>query len=309
MENKVNLAFISHPDCLLHEMGESHPEQPARITVIDQAIKQANLNCELKKFLAPLTTYDQILRVHDANYINSIFIHAPKSGVYILDADTQMNSYSLQAALRAAGAVVKAVDLLMSGEVNAAFCNVRPPGHHAERAKAMGFCLFNNLAIGVAHALSQYHLERIAIVDFDVHHGNGTEDIFKNEKRVLLCSSFQHPFYPGVGAETKSNHIINVPLPVGTEGKIFRKKVSAAWFDVIKKFNPEMIFFSAGFDGHKRDLMSGLMLTEDDYAWLTREINSIAKKSCQGRIISVLEGGYELHSLGSSVAVHLDALL
>ena len=217
----MTVALITHPDCLLHDMGEAHPEQPARIQVITDELIATGLDLILKKYLAPLVTREQLLRVHDVNYIDSIFHLAPQAGLVALDPDTFMNPYTLKAAQRAAGAAVLGVDLVMSGEVKAAFCNVRPPGHHAEKDKAMGFCFFNNVAVGVAHALDHYKLERVAIVDFDVHHGNGTENIFHNDERVLLCSSFQHPFYPFSGFDTKNDHIMNLPLPAGTTGKVF----------------------------------------------------------------------------------------
>jgi acetoin utilization deacetylase AcuC-like enzyme len=297
----MTVALISHPDCLLHDMGEQHPEQPARIQVINDELR----NMDLKHYSAPLVTREQLLRVHDENYIDSIITHSPQTGLISLDPDTWMNPYTLQAAFRAAGAVILSVDLIMANEINAAFCNVRPPGHHAEKDKAMGFCFFNNVAVGVAHALEHYNLKRIAIVDFDVHHGNGTENIFQDDKRVLFCSSFESPFYPFSGTETESSHIINIPLPAGTTGKLFREKVAELWFEKIIQFKPEMIFFSAGFDAYIHDDMSDLQLTENDYAWITDKIKKIADKICQGRIVSVLEGGYDLKGLGRCVAEHI----
>lgn len=305
----MTIALISHPDCLLHDMGDWHPEQPARLNVIEDALSRSGLDSVLKKYLAPLATRDQLSRVHNVEYIDRIFQLSPQENLISLDLDTLMNPYSLTAALRAAGATVSGVDLVMVGEVTAAFCNVRPPGHHAERARAMGFCIFNNVAVGVAHALEHHKLKRVAIVDFDVHHGNGTENIFQNDERVLLCSFFQHPFYPFSGAETKSNHIINLPLPAGTTGKIFREKTGEFWLEAIRDFKPEMIFFSAGFDGHMQDPMANTLLNENDYAWLSREVKLIADYACQGRIVSVLEGGYSLEVLGPSVVAHLRALL
>ncbi|MBA2653764.1 MAG: histone deacetylase family protein [Gammaproteobacteria bacterium] len=305
----MTIALITHPDCILHDIGDWHPEQPARLKVIEDALSQSGLVSSLKKFLAPLATRDQLLRVHDVEYIDRIFQLSPQENLISLDLDTLMNPHTLTAALRASGATVSGVDLVMSGEVKAAFCNVRPPGHHAERSRAMGFCIFNNVAVGVAHALEYYKLQRIAIVDFDVHHGNGTENIFENDERVLLCSFFQHPFYPFSGSETKSDHIINLPLPAGTTGTMFRKKTEEFWLEAIHRFKPEMIFFSAGFDGHMRDPMSNVLLNEDDYAWLSREIKLIADSTCQGRIVSALEGGYSLEVLGPSVVAHIRGLL
>ncbi|MFI4955488.1 MAG: histone deacetylase family protein [Gammaproteobacteria bacterium] len=303
------VAFISHPDCLLHDMGQHHPEQPARLRVIDEELALRGLNARLEKHLAPLAAREQLLRVHTAEYIESIYQLAPQTGLVSLDPDTAMNPYTLTAALRAAGAVIYAVDLVMQGAVKAAFCSIRPPGHHAERDRAMGFCFFNNVAVGVAHALEHYQLKRVAIVDFDVHHGNGTENIFQHDERVLLCSSFQHPFYPFSGATTKSSHIINLPLPAGSGGEVFRKKAAELWFEPIKQFQPDMLFFSAGFDAYINDEMANLRFTEDDYAWITQEIKQIAEITCQGRMISALEGGYDLAGLGKCVAAHIGELL
>lgn len=197
---------------------------------------------------------------------------------------------------------------MLANKYKVAFCNIRPPGHHAERAKAMGFCLFNNVAVGAAYALRQ-NIKKIAIVDFDVHHGNGTEDIFKHDHRILYCSSFQHPFYPNSGWNTVSEHIINIPLPAGTKGDSFRKHIARLWFNAIDTFQPEIIFFSAGFDGHAADAMSNFMLMDDDYLWLTQQIKQIAQQHCAGRMISVLEGGYNLPTLGNTVLAHIQGLL
>lgn len=301
-------ALISHPDCLLHDMGFGHPEQPDRVRVIQAELERSGLNAKLKHYQASLVTREQLLRVHNADYIDQIFAIAPKEGLIAIDPDTAMNPYTLKAAQRAAGAVVLAVDLVMKKEVKAAFCNVRPPGHHAEHARAMGFCFFNNIAVGVAHALEHHKLHRVAIIDFDVHHGNGTEDIFRNEERVLLCSSFEHPFYPHVGADTKSNHIINVPLAAGSTGQMFREKASQYWLCAIEDFKPEMIFFSAGFDAHENDQLADLKFKVEDYAWITHEIKKIADKVCHGRMVSALEGGYALETLGACVVAHVKAL-
>lgn len=305
----MSLALISHPDCLKHEMGAQHPEQPARLLAIEKELARLRLDQAITSYLAPLATRDELIRVHAPDYVDYIFQLSPTEGLVFLDADTAMNPHSLQAALRAAGGAVFAVDLIMKGEVSAAFCNVRPPGHHAERAQAMGFCFFNNVAVAVAHALEKYHLKRIAIVDFDVHHGNGTEDIFKNESKVLLCSSFQSPFYPFTGADTVSDHILNVPLPSGSDGKVFREHVEKAWFKALKDFKPELVFFSAGFDAHLGDGLASLALVEEDFAWLTAKVKDITSASSQGRIISLLEGGYNLDMLGRCAAAHVQALL
>ena len=303
------IGLISHPECVLHEMGKHHPEQPARLQVIHDEIIKAGLDKYLKSYLAPLVSREQLLRVHEEHYIDFIFQSAPKKGLIPLDPDTWMNPHTLQAALRAAGAVILGVDHVMANEMTAAFCNVRPPGHHAEKAKAMGFCFFNNVAVGVAHALEHYKLKRVAIVDFDAHHGNGTENIFQHDKRVLYCSSFESPFYPFSGTDTQSKHIINIPFPAGTTGDIFQEKVEELWFKQITQFAPEMIFFSAGFDGFIHDDMSNLLLKEDNYEWLTHRIKQIADMTCQGRIVSVLEGGYDLNGLGRCVVAHIRGLL
>lgn len=305
----MSIALISHTDCLLHDNGKYHPEQPARLQAINDELIRTRLNDILKYYSAPTVTYEQLLRVHDKTYIDFIFSRSPQHGLISLDPDTWMNPFTLQAALRAAGSLILGTDLLMSGEINSSFCNIRPPGHHAERSKAMGFCLFNNVAVGVAHALEHHQLKRVAIIDFDVHHGNGTENIFQHDKRVLYCSSFESPFYPFSGTDTQSEHIINIPLPAGTTGQIFRKKVEECWFEKIDQFKPEMIFFSAGFDGYIQDIMSDFLLTEDDYTWLTQNIKQIADNTCQGRIVSTLEGGYDLQGLGRCVAAHIRALL
>jgi acetoin utilization deacetylase AcuC-like enzyme len=227
----------------------------------------------------------------------------------MLDPDTAMGPHTLDAALRAAGAVVHAVDLVMSGEFQAIFCAVRPPGHHAERNRAMGFCFFNNVAVGAAHALAAHGLERVAIVDFDVHHGNGTEHIFENEPRVLFCSSFQHPFYPFTGHETDTPHIVNITLPAGSDGTRFRQEVEAHWLHRLHEFKPQLVMVSAGFDAHAEDDMSHVRLREPDYIWITRELKKVADQYAGGRIVSTLEGGYNLSALGRSAVAHVDALL
>ncbi len=243
------------------------------------------------------------------SYIERIFQISPKSGYISLDWDDFMNPYSLKAAPRAAGAGVKAVDLVFQKKVMAAFCNVRPPGHHAERAKAMGFCIFNNVAIAAAHAMAKYNIKRLAIIDFDVHHGNGTEEIFRNDARVLFCSTFEHPFYPFSEVDNTSNHMLPIPLKAFTDGTIYREKVSALWFDKIKSFSPEVIFFSAGFDAHRCDPLGDLQLEVADYLWLIQQIADLAKKFCSGRMISMLEGGYNLDYLGDCVVAHIQGLL
>ncbi|KTD14944.1 histone deacetylase family protein [Legionella israelensis] len=305
----MTIAFISHPDCLLHNMGNYHPESPERLKVIDEAIDKNPLAAQIKRYQAPLATKEQLLCVHDERYVNFVFQSSPKEGSVVLDPDVVMNPSSLQAALRAAGAAVYAVELVMNEEAESAFCNVRPPGHHAERNKAMGFCLFNNVAVAVAHALNAFKLKKVAIIDFDVHHGNGTEHIFKNNEQVLYCSTFEHPFYPFCGTETHSKHIINIPLPAGTTGSLFREKIEELWLNQVREFQPDMIFFSAGFDAYEEDNMADLLLKDEDYFWVTQKIKEIADECCQGRMVSALEGGYHLPGLGLCAVAHLRGLL
>ncbi len=304
----MQTAYISHPLCLKHDMGIHHPECPNRIHAIEDQLIASGLFGYLQHHDAPEVTREQLLRVHDGDYLDDIAAKAPTEGILDLDGDTLMNQYTYPAALRAAGAVVMAVDRVMAQQVENAFCNIRPPGHHAKRAKPMGFCIFNNVAVGAAHALAAHGLNRVAIADFDVHHGNGTEDIFRNDSRVMLCSTFQHPFYPFCGADSSSDHIINVPLKAGTSGAEFRTAVTEQWLPALEKFQPEFIFISAGFDAHRDDDMGSMQLSEPDYAWVTEELKRIAAQYAQMRIVSVLEGGYELHALGRSVTAHIKAL-
>jgi acetoin utilization deacetylase AcuC-like enzyme len=289
-------------------MGNYHPECPQRLAVIENQLQVIGLLTKLERYDAPLATVEQLARVHAPDYIEGIRQVAPATGLIALDGDTAMNPYTLNAALRAAGAVVLATDLVLAEKMDNVFCAVRPPGHHAESDRAMGFCLFNNVAAGVAHAIQHYRLQRVAILDFDVHHGNGSEEIFRDNPHVMLCSIFQHPFYPYCGADSGSEHMINVPLPRGADGTVFRKAVADVWLPALKKFKPEMIFVSAGFDAHSDDDMAQLQFCDDDYAWITQQIRIIADKYASGRIVSVLEGGYELNALGRCVAAHISVL-
>lgn len=304
----MQTAYISHPDCLKHDMGMYHPESPQRLVAIENQLKAIGLLSQLQRYDAPLASIEQLARVHTPDYIESIRHAAPDAGLVALDADTAMNPFTLNAALRAAGAVVLATELVLTDKVNNAFCAIRPPGHHAESDRAMGFCLFNNVAVGVAHAIHQYHLQHVVIMDFDVHHGNGSEEIFRDNPHVMLCSTFQHPFYPYCGADSGSQRMINVPLQRGSDGVAFRKAVIDYWLPALEAFKPEMIFVSAGFDAHRDDGMAQLQLCDDDYVWITRQIKAIADKHARGRIVSVLEGGYELKALGRCVAAHISVL-
>ena len=304
----MNTAYITHPLCLKHDMGSYHPESPARIQAIEDQLIAAGVMDQLQRHEAPEATREQLVRAHAAGYVDFIAANAPQHGIVELDPDTSMNPFSYPAALRAAGAVVLGVDLVMAGKAENAFCNIRPPGHHAERANAMGFCIFNNVAVGVAHALAHHGLKRVAIADFDVHHGNGTENIFHDDPRVMLCSTFQHPFYPYRGADSGNDHIINVPLPAGTDSAGFRAAVTQHWLPALERFQPELLMFSAGFDAHRDDDMAMLRLTEADYDWVTKVVKRIAEKYAHGRIVSALEGGYELHALGRSALAHVRVL-
>jgi acetoin utilization deacetylase AcuC-like enzyme len=305
----MTVAFISHPECLLHEMTPGHPERPERLAAIDDGLIAARLDALIERHDAPLATREQLLRVHDAAHLDGLERLAPSRGMVELDPDTAMNPHSLRAALRAAGAGILGTDLVMAGKAGAAFCAVRPPGHHAERARAMGFCFFNNLAVAAAHALERHRLARVAVVDFDVHHGNGTEDIFRADERVLMVSIFEHPFYPGSGVEGRSQRMVNVPLGAGAGSKEFRGAVLEEWLPALERFQPEMIFVSAGFDAHRDDGMAFLRLVDADYAWVTEKIRSLAARSARGRIVSFLEGGYDLEVLGRCAAAHLRALI
>ncbi|MDP1928380.1 MAG: histone deacetylase family protein [Thiobacillus sp.] len=304
----MQTAYITHPSYLLHDMGGWHPESPARLSAIDDQLHAARLYDYLAHHEAPQVQRSQLLRVHDAAYIDTIEAASPGAGLHALDPDTSMNPHTLDAALHAAGGAVMAVDWVMRGEVANAFVACRPPGHHATRNQAMGFCFFNNVAVAAAHALEQHGLARVAIVDFDVHHGNGTEDIFKDDPRVMLCSTFQHPFYPHCGADTASEHIVNVPLPAGTSGKAYREAFSTRILPRLEAFRPQMLFFSAGFDGHREDDMAQFGLVEADYAWITEQVMGVAARHAEGRIVSVLEGGYDLSSLARSVAAHIKTM-
>lgn len=305
----MSVAYITHPACMLHEMGAAHPESPARLAAInDQLVSDGTLSL-LRHYEAPAVTEEQLLRVHAADYLRALRAALPRQGYHRLDADTSMNPHTLEAACRAAGAVVLGVDLVMTKAVESAFCAVRPPGHHALPDHAMGFCIFNNVAIGAANALARFGLERVAIVDFDVHHGNGTEAMFRDDPRVLLCSVFQHPLYPNTPMDDSRPNVIYVPLPPGAYSEDFRQAVSTRLLPVIDRFAPELILVSAGFDGHTEDDLAQMNLLEGDYFWITCEVAALARKHCAGRIVSVLEGGYNLHALGRSVAAHVRGLL
>lgn len=304
----MTIAIISHPDCMRHENAPGHPESPTRILAINKVLRETGLESKLKSYIAPAATPEQLAGVHNSEYINSLFNAVPAEGYISLTDDTAMNAFTLKAALHAAGAVVHAVDLVQAKTVKAAYCNIRPPGHHAIHDQAMGFCFFNNIAVGAAYALNHHHLKRVAIVDFDVHNGNGTIDIFRDESRVLYCSSFQDPLFPFVSSETDSKHIFNLPMPAGTKSEYFREQFHDYLLPCVKQFDPELLFISAGFDGHVLDPLANFKLTETDFFWVTEQLVSLAK-SMEISIVSSLEGGYHPEALGRSVAEHIRALL
>ncbi|MBC7573932.1 MAG: histone deacetylase family protein [Herminiimonas sp.] len=312
----MTTAFYTHPDCRLHEMGDWHPESPARL----QAIQDQLIASRIERFLdyreAPLASDTEILRAHDAAALELVRTHQPPEsagpGAYhFVDPDTALNAHSLRAARRAAGAAVAATDAVIAGEVENAFCAIRPPGHHARPSTPMGFCIFNNVAIAARHALEHHGLERVAIIDFDVHHGNGTEEAFDGDPRVLMTSFFQYPFYPyteDATAPGPHGNMLNQPLPAYSGGDVVRKLVSDVWVPALHAFRPQMLFISAGFDAHREDDLGQMGLVEADYAWITRQLMAVAAQHAQGRIVSCLEGGYNLSALGRSVTAHLKVL-
>jgi acetoin utilization deacetylase AcuC-like enzyme len=305
---RMSAAFITHPDCLKHEMGAYHPERPERLAAIEDQLIASGIGAHLERYEAPLATDEQLSRVHPIEYVRAIRDAAPREGTVHLDPDTAMNPWTLQAALRAAGAAVLATDLVLTDKVKAAFCSVRPPGHHACRARPMGFCIFNNVAVAARHALQAHGLERVAIIDFDVHHGNGTEDIFEDDEQVLMASIFQHPFYPYSGTDSPAPNMHNVPLPAGAGSRELQKAVREKWLPALESLKPELILFSAGFDAHAEDDMAMLRFNDADYAWVTREVKAIADRYAKGRMVSMLEGGYALSALGRSAVQHLRVL-
>ena len=303
----MSTAYISHPDFMKHEMGRHHPECPERIAAIEDQLIQSRLDAHLKRIDPPLASEADITRVHSEDHLAFVKSKAPSSGYAMIDGDTIMNPATWTVSLRAAGAAIAAVDAVMQGEVNNAFCAIRPPGHHAEPHRSMGFCVFNNVAIATRYAIEKYDLDRVAVIDFDVHHGNGTEAAFINDPHVLMCSFFQHPFYPYSGLDGGDN-MVNVPLPASTNGKIVRDMISKTWIPRLDEFKPQLIIISAGFDAHREDDLGQMGLVEDDYVWMTKQLMEVANRYCDGKIVSCLEGGYNLSALGRSVAAHLKTL-
>ena len=308
----MTTAFYSHPDCRLHDMGPGHPECPQRLDAITDYLLATGLDQALTALDAPQATPEQLARAHTSGYVaelqDTLRQLQTEGGQRNLDPDTSANAGTLAAALRAAGAAVAATDAVLAGQVQNAFCAVRPPGHHATRDTTMGFCFFNNVAVAARHALDVHGLQRVAIIDFDVHHGNGTEDIIAGDERVLMCSFFQHPLYPYSGGVPKGTNMINLPLPPYTRGPAVREAIDAQWMPALERFAPQMIFISAGFDAHREDDLGQMGLLEADYAWITERLMQLAEKHAKGRIVSCLEGGYNLGALARSVAAHLRVL-
>jgi len=304
----MTTAILTHPDCAQHEMGEGHPESPMRLKAILAALESSGLAAKLTMHEAPPAQREHLERVHHAEHVDMVFEAAPERGYAYLDPDTSMNPKSLSAALRAAGAVVRATDMVIGGEASNAFCAVRPPGHHATPQRPMGFCIFNNVAIGAMHAIERHGLERVCVLDFDVHHGNGTEDAFHEDPRVMLCSTFQHPYYPYCGADSGNEHIVNVPLPAMTDGRGFREAVERFWLPALESFGPQMVFVSAGFDAHRDDPLAYLKLDDADYRWVTEKLMDVAHRHAKGRVVSTLEGGYNTEALGRCVVEHVRVL-
>ena len=302
--------LFSHSDCLEHNTGEAHPERSDRLRAVEQALS-AEVFAALDRREAPLVSRKTLVLNHPEAFVEEVFAHAPTSGQIFLDPDTVMSPGTGKAALRATGAVCAAVDEVVGGNADNAFCAVRPPGHHAEPDRAMGFCLFNSVAIAARHARDKFGMERIAVVDFDVHHGNGTQAAFLDEKNLMFASSHQYPFYPGTGAasETGVGNILNIPLAAGTGSAGFRQAWLEHIFPALHVFKPELLLISAGFDAHADDPLAQLMLQDEDYGWVTDELMAIADQHCGGRIVSALEGGYDLGALGRSVAVHVQRLM
>ena len=309
--------YYTHRDCRLHEMGPGHPECPARLDAIEDRLLVSGVSAALDHREAPLASLADIELAHDRMHVAALrglslrLVEEEEAGgspYFQLDTDTAMNRHTWTAALRAAGAAVDAVDAIMAGELENAFCSVRPPGHHAEHKKAMGFCFFNNVAVAAKYALQRHNLKRVAVIDFDVHHGNGTEDILAGDERALMVSIFQHPFYPYSGDQDPAPNMLNVPVPAYTKGMDVREIVEMVWMPRLEAFKPEMIFVSAGFDAHRDDDMGQLGLTEQDYTWITMRIKDVARRFASKRIVSCLEGGYVMGSLSRSVEAHVRVL-
>ncbi|MFN0262693.1 histone deacetylase family protein [Tepidamorphus sp. 3E244] len=306
----MSTLYLSHPCGLEHLVPEGHPERPDRLRAIERAM-EAEVFQPLLREQAPMGEFDAIAEAHPQEYIRALEQAAPSEGMVRIDADTAMSPGTWEAVMRAVGAATYAVDEVMTGKVDNAFCAMRPPGHHAEEARAMGFCLFNSAAIAALHARDKHGAERVAVIDFDVHHGNGTQDIFWNRPEMFYASTHQMPLFPGTGAanETGCGNICNAPLQPGDDGVAFKDAMEVRILPALKKHKPDLIIISAGFDAHERDPLANINLTEEDFAWVTRKLMDYADEQCEGRVVSVLEGGYDLMGLSLSVAAHVRALM
>ena len=302
-------AYFHHPDCEKHDMGDDHPESPRRLSAIREHLQQTGLWEQLAVNEAEEASHDELRRAHPDSYISQLEQMTPSQGRIMADPDTAMNPHTFRSAKLAAGSGIQAVNQVLTNQARNAFCAIRPPGHHAERNRTMGFSFFNNIAIAALHALTFHHLERVAILDFDVHQGNGTVDIFHHDPRVLLCSSFQHPFYPFKHSHGMPGHILNVPLEPGTDSATYRQAVTDGWFEELAAFKPQLILVSAGFDAHRLDPLADVNLETEDYTWITEEITRLAWELCRGRVVSMLEGGYHLQSLTEGVEAHIRGLI
>lgn len=308
---KGRTAWVYSPNCLAHFVNQEHPENPARVQVIEQALRKSGLWHLLQKIEAPEVSDVQLARVHSRSYLRQLESKIPSSGSIKIEEDTYLSHDTLNAARYAAGAAIKAVDLVMSKQAKNAFCAIRPPGHHASADKAAGFCFINNIAVATMHAIAQYRLQRVAIVDFDLHHGDGTQAIFQNDERVMFLSSFEYPLYPFDGVMLSDNYpnVYNIALKAGDGSNEFRDAIRTHWLEELSRFRPELILLSAGFDAHRNDNLGHLNLTESDYEWLTKKLILIANRHAHGRIVSILEGGYCLNSLSSSAKAHIACLV
>ncbi|MGA1692949.1 MAG: histone deacetylase family protein [Burkholderiaceae bacterium] len=301
--------LFTHDAFAAHEMGPHHPESPARVRAVLAELRATGLLDRLDVQEAPMARDEDILRAHTPDHWEALKAASPSSRYAVIDPDTAMNPFTLEAVSRAAGAVVEGVEAVVQGRAQTVFCAVRPPGHHAERDRAMGFCFVNSVAVGALYATEALGLERVAVVDFDVHHGNGTEEILADVPGVLMVSTFQQGIYPGRGERPLGQNMVNVPLPGGSDGKALRAAVLQEWLPALNDFAPELIIISAGFDAHRDDPLAGLRWSEADYEWVTEQLLEVAARHCEGRVVSSLEGGYEVAALGRSVACHVSALM
>ena len=303
--------LLSHSACLNHQPPQGHPERPDRLRAIEQVLKDQKFNALLRED-APLAPLEAVTSCHPLDYAHAILEASPEQGLIRLDADTSMSPGTLEAALRCVGGALKAVDDVMTDKASNAFVATRPPGHHAETARPMGFCLFNNAAIAARHAQTQHGVDRVAIIDFDVHHGNGSQEIFWADKTVMYCSTHQMPLYPGTGARSERgehNTVVNAPLSAGDGGEPFREAFETVILPRLREYKPGLMIISAGFDAHARDPLANLNLVEADFAWVTQQLMDVADQYCDGNVVSMLEGGYDLQGLSQSVAAHVTELM